>query len=165
MVHQPSEHQSEHVEPETSPDVVQYSEATTPGSPERRHLEAQVAELGWSNLFELLPPGVAEAYEVICADLIQLADELTNPAEDQNGQLRSLGTYIRTLHRIARYRDEFGIWWGFPPDTRVELNKLAQQLTRLEQEFGLTPSARTRIHVSPPQPTPVRDLSRFFGNV
>jgi P27 family predicted phage terminase small subunit len=28
-------------------------------------------------------------------------------------------------------------------------NKLAQQLTRLEQEFGLTPSARTRIHVKP----------------
>ena len=141
-MHQPSEHQSEHVEPETSPDVVQYSEATTPGSPERRHLEAQVAELGWSNLFELLPPGVAEAYEVICADLIQLADELTNPAEDQNGQLRSLGTYIRTLHRIARYRDEFGIWWGFPPDTRVELNKLAQQL---RTESPLTPNQIERL--------------------
>ncbi|MBI5866096.1 MAG: phage terminase small subunit P27 family [Planctomycetes bacterium] len=27
-------------------------------------------------------------------------------------------------------------------------NKLAQQLTRLEQEFGLTPAARTRIHVT-----------------
>ena len=26
--------------------------------------------------------------------------------------------------------------------------KLAQQLTRLEQEFGLTPAARTRIHVA-----------------
>jgi len=26
-------------------------------------------------------------------------------------------------------------------------NKLAIQLTRLEQEFGMTPSARTRIHV------------------
>ena len=26
-------------------------------------------------------------------------------------------------------------------------HKLAQQLTRFEQEFGMTPSARTRIHV------------------
>ena len=29
-------------------------------------------------------------------------------------------------------------------------NKLAQQLTRLEQEFGLTPAARTRIHIQVP---------------
>ena len=79
MAHQPSEHQPEHVEPDTSPEVLQYPEFTTPGSPERRHLEAQVAELGWSNIFGLLPPGVAEAYEVICEDLAQLADELTNP--------------------------------------------------------------------------------------
>jgi P27 family predicted phage terminase small subunit len=28
-------------------------------------------------------------------------------------------------------------------------NKLAQQLTRLEQEFGMTPSARTRIQITP----------------
>lgn len=41
-------------------------------------------------------------------------------------------------------------------------NKLAAQLTRLEQEFGMTPSARTRIQV--PVAPPVRDpeKSRFF---
>ena len=142
MAHQPSEHQPEHVEPDPSPDVLQYSENTTPGSPERRHLEARVAELGWSNLFELLPPGVAEAYEVICADLTQLADELTYPSEDQDEQLRSLGTYIRTLHRLDQYRDEFGIWWGFPPDTRKDLHKLAQHL---RTESPLTPNQIERL--------------------
>lgn len=30
--------------------------------------------------------------------------------------------------------------------------KLAQQLTRLEQELGLTPSARSRVSVAPPRP-------------
>ena len=41
-------------------------------------------------------------------------------------------------------------------------NKLAMQLTRLEQEFGLTPAARTRIHV--PRPAAPLDSSkaRFF---
>lgn len=51
-------------------------------------------------------------------------------------------------------------------------NKLAQQLTRLEQEFGMTPSARTRIQVVPPTSNdrrvtrfglgPPTDKSRFF---
>ena len=39
-------------------------------------------------------------------------------------------------------------------------SKLAQQLTRLEQEFGMTPSARTRIEVD--MPPVVTDKSRFF---
>ena len=39
-------------------------------------------------------------------------------------------------------------------------SKLAQQLTRLEQEFGMTPSARTRIEVD--MPSAVTDKSRFF---
>ena len=39
-------------------------------------------------------------------------------------------------------------------------SKLAQQLTRLEQEFGMTPSARTRIDVEIPKPE--TDKGRFF---
>ena len=40
--------------------------------------------------------------------------------------------------------------------------KLAHLLTRLEQEFGMTPSARTRIQVAP-QPAEVSSAkSRFF---
>ncbi len=41
-------------------------------------------------------------------------------------------------------------------------NKLAQQLTRLEQEFGMTPSARTRIQVVAPAPPVSKDKARFF---
>lgn len=41
-------------------------------------------------------------------------------------------------------------------------SKLAQQLTRLEQEFGMTPSARTRIQVAGQTETPDAK-SRFFG--
>jgi len=40
-------------------------------------------------------------------------------------------------------------------------NKLAQQLTKLEQEFGMTPSARTRIQIT--VATPMSNKSRFFG--
>ena len=40
-------------------------------------------------------------------------------------------------------------------------HKLAMQLTRLEQEFGMTPSARTRIQVNAGQEQP-SGKSRFF---
>ena len=42
-------------------------------------------------------------------------------------------------------------------------NKLAQHLTRLEQEFGMTPSARARIQLSSqPQSDFDNAKSRFF---
>jgi len=41
-------------------------------------------------------------------------------------------------------------------------NKLAQTLTRLEQEFGLTPSARARIHRDTQLREP-SDLEQFLG--
>ena len=41
-------------------------------------------------------------------------------------------------------------------------SKLAQQLTRLEQEFGMTPSARVRIQVTPSKPEADSGKSRFF---
>ena len=43
-------------------------------------------------------------------------------------------------------------------------NKLAQQLTRLEQEFGMTPSARTRIQVTPPVNAGYDPRERFFNH-
>ena len=42
-------------------------------------------------------------------------------------------------------------------------SKLAQQLTRLEQEFGMTPSARTRIAVAGRAVDNTSDKSRFFN--
>lgn len=71
---------------------------------------------------------------------------------DQHGEVYPLKDEKGKVKYLAQF-----------PQVNIAAN-LAQQLTRLEQEFGLTPSARTRIHVSPPQTTPVRDLSRFFGN-
>lgn len=41
-------------------------------------------------------------------------------------------------------------------------HKLAQQLTRLEAEFGMTPSARARIQVTPSKPEADSGKSRFF---
>ena len=40
--------------------------------------------------------------------------------------------------------------------------KLAHLLTRLEQEFGMTPSARTRIQVAPQPPEVSSAKARFF---
>ena len=42
-------------------------------------------------------------------------------------------------------------------------HKLAQQLTRIEQEFGMTPASRTRIQVDPHASTKANDKSRFFA--
>ena len=42
-------------------------------------------------------------------------------------------------------------------------NKLAQQLTRLEQEFGMTPAARARVHVEQRSQLPPSRKSRFFA--
>lgn len=42
-------------------------------------------------------------------------------------------------------------------------SKLAQQLTRLEQEFGMTPSARARIHVAQAESEKPSAKSRFFA--
>jgi len=41
-------------------------------------------------------------------------------------------------------------------------HKLAQQLTRLEQEFGMTPSARARLQLAPKTPEAVGGKARFF---
>ena len=42
-------------------------------------------------------------------------------------------------------------------------NKLAQQLTRLEQEFGMTPSARSRIQIERRREADPGGKSRFFN--
>lgn len=142
MARPPSEHQSEAVSPDARPVVFEYSELTKPGSPERIDLEAKVAELGWSNLFELIPPGVADAYEVIREDLAQLADELGNPPTDSADRLRSLGTYVRTLVHLDEYQEQFGIWWGVPADSRAEMNRVRHEL---RSQSPLTPNQIERL--------------------
>lgn len=41
-------------------------------------------------------------------------------------------------------------------------HRLATQLTRLEQEFGMTPSARARIQIAPKTKETARGKARFF---
>ncbi|MBI5289269.1 MAG: phage terminase small subunit P27 family [Chloroflexi bacterium] len=41
-------------------------------------------------------------------------------------------------------------------------HRLAQQLTRLEQEFGMTPSARARLQLAPQSPEVTHGKARFF---
>jgi P27 family predicted phage terminase small subunit len=65
-------------------------------------------------------------------------------------------------------KDEAGKVKCFQPFPQVSIaNKLAQQLTRLEQEFGMTPSARTRIQLNKPMSTlELNDpKARFFGDL
>jgi len=61
-------------------------------------------------------------------------------------------------------KDDDGKPKCFQPWPQVAIaNKLAQQLTRLEQEFGMTPSARSRIQLHPvPCGEPSRAKTRFF---
>ena len=61
-------------------------------------------------------------------------------------------------------KDEEGKIKYVAPWPQVSIaNKLAQQLTRLEQEFGLTPSARARLQLSPvKKEQSTHDKGRFF---
>ena len=58
-------------------------------------------------------------------------------------------------------RDDAGRvkWSQQRPEVGI-VSKLAQQMSRLEAEFGLTPSARSTIHVAPQQPHD--ELEEFF---
>jgi P27 family predicted phage terminase small subunit len=51
-------------------------------------------------------------------------------------------------------------WSQQRPEVGI-VSKLAQQMHRLESEFGLTPSARSAIHVSPEAPRD--ELEEFFA--
>lgn len=67
------------------------------------------------------------------------------PLKDENGKIR----YFQQFPQVAI------------------ASKLAQQLTRLEQEFGMTPASQTRIRVDLSQQTRSPDLladakARFF---
>ena len=64
---------------------------------------------------------------------------------------RKMEAFIEEKGEMYPLRTEDGGVKCFQQWPQVAIaNKLAQQLTRLEQEFGLTPSARTRIHIDRP---------------
>ncbi len=88
--------------------------------------------------------------------------------EGKNGHGRRvcLGRSPVDSEACPRYplKDEEGKIKYVAPWPQVSIaNKLAQQLTRLEQEFGLTPSARARLQLSPAKKEPTaHDKGRFF---
>lgn len=71
---------------------------------------------------------------------------------DKNGEVYPLRDEKGKVKYLAQF-----------PQVSIAAN-LAQQLTRLEQEFGLTPSARTRIQVDPGLPVSDPVKSRFFAS-
>ena len=61
---------------------------------------------------------------------------------------RKMEAFIEEKGEMYPLRAEDGSVKYFQQWPQVAIaNKLAQQLTRLEQEFGLTPSARSRIRI------------------
>jgi P27 family predicted phage terminase small subunit len=76
---------------------------------------------------------------------------------------RKAEKFIEEKGEVYTLKDEKGNVRCVQPFTQVAIaNKLAQQLTRLEQEFGMTPSARTRIQVTPAPIPAIRTRSRVF---
>jgi len=76
---------------------------------------------------------------------------------------RKAEAFIDLRGEIYPLKDEGGQVKCFQQWPQVAIaSKLALQLTRLEQEFGMTPSARSRIQVAHPIEEQVGGKSRFF---
>ena len=101
-------------------DLNEYAEETRPGTRARRELELSVFTLGWSNIFELLPPGVAEAYQEIARAL--------QPLTDFTEQAPTMANYVEAVSLLDQYTEEFGLWWGLPPAQRLRASECARNL-------------------------------------
>jgi P27 family predicted phage terminase small subunit len=77
---------------------------------------------------------------------------------------RKMEAFIEDKGEMYPLRGEDGGVKCFQQWPQVAIaHRLALQLVKLEQEFGLTPSARARIQLTPRQMEPARnDKSRFF---
>lgn len=97
-------------------------------------------------------------------------------AADENALARYASTWVRwrqALQMIEKggevvvYKDETGKVKAVQPSAFNSIARsLAEELSRLEQAFGMTPSARSRIDVAMPQPAPEpQGKSRFFDSL
>ena len=78
---------------------------------------------------------------------------------------RKAEAFIQEKGDMYPIKDESGRVKCFQQWPQVAIaSKLSQQLTRLEQEFGMTPSARTRIQIVPPA-APVDESKKRFLNL
>ena len=91
---------------------------------------------------------------------------------DSNALARYASTWVRwrqTVQMIEKagevvvYRDEQGKPKAVQPSAFNAIARgLAEQLDRLEQSFGMNPSARSRIEVAPPAAPASEPKNRFF---
>lgn len=99
---------------------------------ERTWLERQIAQVGWETVFELLPPGVQEAYGQLHDDLSNLMGQLEvaeNDAEASEALETSLPLYVQVLWDIESFRRVHGIWWGLTEEPRrAELQEAVDEL-------------------------------------
>lgn len=76
---------------------------------------------------------------------------------------RQADTFIQKYGESYPLYDKNGKPKCFMPFPQVAIiNKLSILLLRLEQEFGMTPAARTRIQVDVPESTQPEGKGRFF---
>lgn len=76
---------------------------------------------------------------------------------------RKAEDFILEKGEMYPLRDENGAVKYFQPWPQVAIaHRLASQLTRLEQEFGMTPSSRSRIQLPERRKTADHDKARFF---
>ncbi len=76
---------------------------------------------------------------------------------------RRAEAFIEEKGEMYPLRDDAGKVKYFQQWPQVAVaNKLAQQLTRLEGEFGMTPSARSRIQLAPVAGERRTDKSKYF---
>jgi len=77
---------------------------------------------------------------------------------------RKMEDFIAERGEMYPLKDETGNVKCFQQWPQVAIaSKLALLLTRMEQEFGMTPSARARLQLNPATPRPTGDKSRFFN--
>lgn len=76
---------------------------------------------------------------------------------------RKAEAFIEERGEMYPLKDDAGKVKCFQQWPQVAIaNKLAIQLTRLEQEFGMTPSARARIQTAPKVESSTRGKARYF---
>jgi len=110
-----------------------------------------------------------EAYR----QFVRMAEEMNvGKRPDANVAARYARLWVRWMQNdlhIQKYGETYPIHdklgkvtclMPFPQVTNV--NKLSVLLLRIEQEFGMTPAARTRIQVDIPEPVEPEGKSRFF---
>lgn len=114
-------------------------------------LHDHISAVGWEAVFELQPPGIAEAYKAYgehleeLRDQLLLLDNLEEAGEAESPEDHShyaLALYVRVLDDINSHRREYGIWWGLPTAERRQVH---DEFDAFIQGTPLTANQRERL--------------------